>query len=159
MESSIEITGLKEMERALLGLGAALGAKTLRSALRDAAKPIHKTMLSGVPVGTSTRTITTRKGAAVTITPGFLRSRTKIKARLNKRGAVNRRFGSDGVAIVSVGTFGVPYVASVEYGNSNMPAQPYIRPALSSAPQAVGIFQKRLARRIELARKRLEKKR
>lgn len=159
MEVSIEIDGLKEMDKALRDLGADLGSKTLRNALRDAAKPLHQEMLTGVPVSSGpVRSITTGTGKKVEIRPGFLRARTKIRTSINKKGMASRRFKKDDVAVVKVGVFKVGYVAQVEYGTTKAKAQPFIRPALKRSDQALAIFKERLAKRIEMARKKVNRK-
>ena len=153
----MKIEGLKEMEKNLLALGAKLGASTLRSALRDAAKPIMDNMIANAPVGAKPFKVKTRDGNAVTIDPGFLKSRIKRKASLNAKGRITRKFKKDEVAIVKVGVFKVPYVAYLEYGTPNNPAHKFIRGAGVEAPQAISIFRTRLKRKIELAVKRLDK--
>lgn len=158
MEIDFKIDGLKEMEKNLLALGADLGSKALTAALRDAAKPIHESMLANVKVGSVSRNVKTRKGSVVHLTPGFLKSRIKMRSSRNVKGRVNRKFGKDDVAMVRVGVFRVGYLVEVEYGTTKAPAQPFIRPALNQAGQSIQIFKGRLAHRINLAAKRLARK-
>ncbi|WP_299081718.1 hypothetical protein [uncultured Paraglaciecola sp.] len=155
MTETFKIDGLADLEKNLLALGADLGAKTLRNALRDAAKPIHSKMLSGITDSGVTRVVTTKKGQRVTITSGFLRSRTKIRTSINRRGAVSKRFSKGDVAVVKVGVFRVGYVVPVEYGANGRAGTKFIRRSLSETPAALNIFRQRLADRIEkAARKR-----
>jgi len=154
MEVSIDIDGLREMEKALLGLGAVLGAKTLRNALRDAAKPMHQEMISRAPVSSFARTVKNSRDQRVEIRPGFLKSRIKIRGSLNSKGLVNRKFKKDDVAVMRVGVFRVGYATQVEFGTTKARAQPFIRPALRRTEESLRIFQVRLAHRIELARKK-----
>lgn len=157
-ESKVKIHGLKELDKALRGLGAELGAKTLRGALMDAAEPIKQEMLRTAPVSEEERDVKTAKGQIVRIRPGFLKSRIRKRSSLNKRGVTNRKFKKNDVARVRVGVFRVPYVGHYEFGTSKQAANPFIRPALlSKADESLRVFKKRLVRRIELARKKLSK--
>lgn len=158
MDFDLEIHGLKEMENNLRDLGAQMGGRTLRSALRDAAEPLEEHMIDNAPESEFERVVKTRKGQRVTIYPGFLKSRIKRRASLNAKGKNVRRFGKDGVAIVKVGVFRVPYVVQVEYGTRNVPARPFIRSAASRSGEAINIFKMRLQHRIKLAQKRLARK-
>lgn len=159
MDFDIDILGLKEMDENLRTLGAELGAKTLRGALRDAAKPMEDYMNANAPESEAPRTIRTRKGERVEIRPGFLKSRIKRRTQLNKRGTNTRKFGKDGVAVVQVGVFKVPYVVQVEYGTSKSAAHPFIRRAESVAGESIQIFLKRLRRRTDLAARKLKRSR
>lgn len=160
MQISANVQGLSELESALRSLGAEMGAKTLRSALRDAAKPIEDYMLANAPVGSIERQVKTRTGKAVRITPGFLRSKIKRRTRLNKRGVAGRHFNADEVAMVRVGVFRLPYVVHVEYGTSKARAQPFIRPALfATQDEVLSLVRERLHHRIKLAARRLAKSR
>ena len=167
IESEIDISGLKELEAALLGLGADLGAKTLRTALRDAAKPIHQKIKQNAPVSpadsqTKVKDIKSlsKRGKSLTVGSGMLKDRVKIRSRMNKKSGKNRRGFKDGdVAIVSVGVHRAYYAYFIEYGTSERGAKPFIRPAVSESAKAVSLFKTRLIRRIELARRKLVKKR
>lgn len=143
MEVRIKVEGLKELDKALRGLGTELGAKTLRSALRDAAQPMLDDMLVNAPVD-----------------GGFLKSKTKIRTSLNRKGVVNKKFDNKDVAIARIGTFQVPYVVQVEFGTPNrgIPANPYIRNATRKADESVRVFKQRLLHRIKLAIKRKARK-
>lgn len=154
MEFSVKVEGLKEMEKNLLALGADLGARTLRSALRDAAKPFEDTMKAKVPVYKEPHKVKI-KGSSVVVDPGYLKSKIKRRASYNKRGRLTKKFKKNDVAIVQVGVFNVPYVVQVEFGSKrNKPAN-FIRGADMAGPQAISIFRARLKRRTELAVKRL----
>ena len=157
MTISVDIKGLKEMDANLRALGAEMGAKTLRGALRDAAKPLEEYMKANAPVSDYARVVKKFSGEKVTITPGFLKSRIKRKTRLNKKGVSNRRFKGGSVAVVQTGVFRVPYVLHVEYGTSHNRAFSFIRGAASKRSEAEAIFVARLKRRIELAQRKLAK--
>ena len=152
---SIDVHGLKELEKSLLAIGSKLGANALRAALNAAGEPIRQAMIAGAPVGTVTRTV---KGN-VTITPGFLRSRIKKRSRINRKGAANKNFDEKTAAVVKIGVFKVPYVGAIEFGNSRNKAQPFIRPALmATKDQALAIFKTRLKKRIAAAEKKARAK-
>lgn len=157
MTISVEIKGLKEMDEALRGLGAELGAKTLRGALRDAAKPLEDFMQSNAPISDSPRTFTDANGQRQSVLPGYLKSKIKRRTMLNKKGVNNKKFQGESVAVVQTGAFKVPYVTHVEFGTRNNPASNFIRGAASRRSEVEAIFIIRLKRKIELARKRLAK--
>jgi HK97 gp10 family phage protein len=154
MEVKMHIEGLKEMEKNLLALGADLGARTLRSALRDSAKPLEDSMIASVPVYKEPHKVKI-KGERVTVDPGFLKSKIKRRASYNKRGRVTKKFGKNDVAVVQVGAFGVPYVVQVEFGSKRNKAASFIRGAASQTPRVINLFKTRLKRRTDLAVKRL----
>lgn len=154
-----KIEGMDWLERALYGLGADLAAKTLRNALMDSAEPMRQEMIARAPESDETRKVKTKSGQIVEIRPGFYKSRIKKRSRLNRKGAVNRRFGADDIAIVQVGVFKIPYAGHIEFGTSDQAANPVIRPAgISKADEVVRGFSSRLATRIEKARRKLNKK-
>lgn len=154
MDFKLHIDGLKGMEKNLLALGADLGAKTLRGALRDAAKPLEDYMVANVPVYNEPHKVKL-KGQLVAVDPGFLKSKIKRRASYNKRGRITKKFKKNDVAVVQVGAFGVPYVVQVEYGSKRNRASNFIRGARVQTPRAINIFKTRLKRRTELAVKRL----
>lgn len=159
VDLAVEIQGLSDLERALRELPVDVGARTLRSALRAAAKPMHEHMLANVPVGTVTRKVRSKRSKElVEIKPGFLKSRVKIRAQTNTGSqAATRRFGNKGVARVRVGVFRVGYVTQVEFGTSRAAAQPFIRPALSRSGEVLSIFRPLLKKKIDAAARRLNK--
>lgn len=158
IDFKMDIKGLREMEGNLRKLGAQLAARTLRGALRDAAKPLEDHMKQNAPVSKHSRFVTKKSGERVLIEPGFLKSRIKRRTALNKTGSNRRKFGKNDVAVVKTGVFRVPYVLQVEYGTRNNKAHAFIRGAKSAAPEAIQIFSKRLKRRTELAARRLARK-
>lgn len=154
----LQIHGLAEMEKNLVALGAELGAKALRGALRDAGAPIEDYMKANAPESEYERVVKTKSGGKVTIRPGFLKSRIKRKSSLNKRGRINKKFKNENdIAVVQVGVFKIPYVKYVEYGTKYVPARSFIRSAKAASPAAIAIFRSRLIRRIGLAERRLQK--
>ncbi len=156
---SVEVKGLRQLESNLLALGAEVGSKALASALRDAAKPILSEMESNAAVGSyGRRVVKSKSGGEVVITPGFMKSRVKIRASRNRKGAASKKFSKDTSAVVRVGVFRVPYARHVEFGTSKTKAQPFIRPAADRSDESLRIFRGRLERKIYLAARRLGRK-
>lgn len=136
MKVSIKIDGLKEMDKALRGLGAELGAKTLRGALMDAATPMLNEMKALVPID---------KGG--------------LKKTLGKRSKIDKK-GVNAPAIIRVGAVrkGAWKAHFIEFGTSRTPAQPFIRPAFDKSDEVIQRFKSRLGPRIEKAARKLAKK-
>lgn len=163
LDTSIEISGLRELEKNLLALGAEVGSKALTGALRDAAKPMEDDMIANAPVGDyEFKTVETKKGGTVRITPGFIKSRIKRRAARNRKGSASKKFDKNTTAIVRVGVFRVPYIVAVEYGTSMSrkqggytKAHPFIRGAADKSDEVVTLFKGRLQRRIYLAARRI----
>lgn len=159
IEPKIEIQGLQELEKNLLALGADLGSKALTSALRDAADPFLDQMKQDAAIGGyGSRTVKTKGGSKVEISPGFMRSRIKKRAIRNRKGAASKKFDAKTTALVRVGVFRVPYAVQVEYGTSRSKAQPFVRPAADRGDEVVRLFKGRLQHRIKLAARRLARK-
>lgn len=155
MVETVKVDGLRELDRALRRLDAAVGKKIMVKSLKQAAKPILAEMKAAAPVATgAAKMVKNRKGALVEHRPGFLKHKTRMRSNFNNRGAQNtRRFkGSNTVAIVKVGVFGVPYVGHVEFGTSQQAANPFIRKALyDNWRQAVVTYKSQLRENIEAA--------
>ena len=136
MKVSMDIKGTKELDQALRGLGAELGLKVLRSALMASAKPMVDDMQSKVPVD---------KGL--------------LKKTIGKRSRVDKK-GKSAPVVVKVGAVrkGAWKAHFVEFGTPETRAQPFIRPAVSKSNEVLNLFKSKLARKIELARKKLNKK-
>lgn len=157
----IDISGLKEMERSLLGLVDEIGAKKatglFTSSLREGAKEFEADIKSNVNVSTYSRVVKTKAGSKVTIRPGFLKSRIKIKASTS-RGKVSRKFGKNEVSRVQVGVFKVPYIVQYEYGTTRQRKDPVIRNAFKNKTHAaVRATQSKLKKKIVAAAKRIAK--
>lgn len=135
MTITVEIKGLRELDKALRELGAEVGAKTLRSALRDAAKPVLEQAQRDAPPDVT----------------GNLRKQLKLRTSINRRG----KRGRAEVARVRVGVTKVPYIAAIEFGTSRQEAKPFLRQSLiENSAKSLDIFKDRLAVRIEQVRKR-----
>lgn len=155
----VDISGIKAMESALVELAKEIGAKKatgiMTSALRDGAKTFEADMLTHVTISKDARYVRKRGGEKVQIRPGFLKSRIKIRASTS-RGRITRKFGRDVVSVVKVGVFRVPYIVQYEYGTVHNKPNPIIRGSFArQSNNAVETITKRLAKRIELRRKRL----
>ena len=63
------------------------------------------------------------------------------------------------VSLVKVGAFKVPYIVQVEYGTTRQKAQPFIRNSFKKRTnQVVVVINHRLAKRIQMAQRRIAKK-
>ncbi|WP_288985789.1 HK97-gp10 family putative phage morphogenesis protein [uncultured Pseudoalteromonas sp.] len=163
LNAGIEISGLKKMEQALLNIGKEIGAKKatgiMTSAIKDGAIKYQQGMQRNAPESDFARVVKTKGGQKVDIRPGFLKSRIKVRASTNRAGATTRRFSKGVVSLVRVGVFKVPYVVQVEYGTNKHKAQPFIRQAFSKRTnQVVVVINRGLAKRIDLAQRRIAKK-
>ena len=124
MEFDVKIDGLKELDKALAGLGAEVGAKALKGALMSASKPMLDEMKQNVPVSS-----------------GGLKKGLGRRSKTNKKGKWAKTS-----AIVRVGAVKKSGWRAhlIEFGTSRTRAQPFIRPALDKSNEAITIFQKRL---------------
>lgn len=115
-------------------------------------------MLRNVTKSDVTRIVKTKRGQKVTITPGFLKSRIKVRASTSK-GLETRKFGKNVVSLVRAGVFKVPYLVHYEYGTVHNAPNPIIRNAFNKrTKQAVTVINHKLAKRIEAAQRRIAKK-
>lgn len=163
LDTGIDISGLKEMEKALLEIAKKVGAKKatgmMTSAIKQGAIKYQQGMQRNAPESDIVRKVKTKQGQKVEIRPGFLRSRIQVKASTNRQGRETRRFGKGVVSLVRVGVFKVPYIVQVEYGTNNQQADPFIRQAFKKRTnQAVVVINRNLAKRIKLAERRIAKK-
>ena len=163
LDAGIDISGLKQMEQALQDISKEIGAKKatgiMTSALRDGAVKYQQGMQRNAPESELARIVKTKSGQKVEIRPGFLKSRIKIRASTNRTGAETKRFGKGVVSLVKVGAFKVPYIVQVEYGTTRQKAQPFIRNSFKKRTnQVVVVINHRLAKRIQMAQRRIAKK-
>jgi len=129
MEFEAKVEGLDELEDALLGLGADLGAKTLKSALMASSKPMLDDMKRRVPVESG-----------------------RLKKTLGRRSKIDKKGTGKTTAIVRVGAVKRKNswrAQFVEFGTSKTQAQPFIRPALDKSGDVVTLFETRLKSRID----------
>ena len=163
LDTGIDISGLKEMEKALLDIAKEVGAKKatgmMTSAIKEGAIKYQQGMQRNAPKSDIVRLVKTKQGQKVEIRPGFLRSRIQVKASTNRQGRETRRFGKGVVSLVRVGVFKVPYIVPVEYGTTNQKADPFIRQAFKKRTnQVIVVINRGLAKRINLAQRRIAKK-
>ena len=111
------IEGLRELDKNAAKLKKSFASSTLRTALRNAGKPVRTRAKDGVPVDS-----------------GDLRKAIKSKAKVTRAGEGNVEIG---VAVNDVfsGKDGF-YGRFIEVGTSQQQARPYLRPALADADQA-----------------------
>jgi HK97 gp10 family phage protein len=163
LDLDIDIQGLKEMEKALLEIGKEIGAKEatgiMTKAMREGAQEYQNAMINNAPESAFARLVKKKSGDKVQITPGFLKSRIKIRASTNNKGTQTKKFGKNVSSLVKVGVFKVPYAVQVEYGTRRTKANPFIRNAFTSqSPTVIKVINQRLAKRIQLDQRRIAKK-
>ena len=111
VQPSIDIRGVEALVRNVNDLSRNFEKSTLRTALRNAARPVLKRAKSKVPVDR-----------------GNLRRNLATTAKVDKRG--------QGTAKVGYRVPDAAYGNVVETGTSKFAAQPYLRPALKEAHEA-----------------------
>lgn len=161
-ERQSTVHGVEDLEKALIGLGGAVGGKALRGAGMDAMKIVEQDQLANAPVGDRARTVKGKGGSKVEIRPGFLKSRIKRRSQLRftRGGKVRKGFGKGETLRVMVGVFRVLYAYFLEFGTAVMAAQPFIRKSLEqNQSKVISEFSARLRLRINNAARRLHKKR
>jgi len=130
----ISLTGDKALQKKLNRLPKVMQKKIVRKALREGARPVLASARSKAPVRT-----------------GAMKKSLKLRARRARRG----NFGVE----VRTGTraeLGIPendpgyYPFSVEFGHGNVPAQPFMRPALDENREpALKIIGREIGRGVE----------
>lgn len=115
MSTTVKVTGLRELDKALCELPKATGKAVLRRVLKKAAQPIadHAEMLAPKDKGTLARSI-------------------DVSTELSRRQASLHRkmFKSDKASVeMFVGAGPLSSAHNQEFGNENMGAQPFMRPA------------------------------
>lgn len=136
MLSSMNVNGLKSLDKALAGLGAAAGGRALAAALKDAAEPVHTHMVANAP-----------------------ENEGELKDGIKKRAKKGKGQGKTS-AKVSVGTNKKHFHAAIaaEFGTAKQAPQPFIRLALEKNWQkSASIFSYALKKRIAQQAKRLAK--
>lgn len=158
---TIQIEGLKELEKALKELPLEIQKRPLRSAVSAGAKEIADEAISKAPVGQtgnlkkSLYRYRSRRLSAIgkeTFLVGVRKGKgiygnTNLNRRLNR---VGKTYKTQGEAY---------YWRFLEFGTSKMPAQPFLRPAYENAKErAVQIIKERLGKAIEAQARKLAKK-
>lgn len=115
MKTTVQIHGLKDLERALGDLPQAAGRAVLRRAGIKAISVVISAAKTKVPVDS-----------------GKLRDSLKVSTRLSKRQQqVQRKAVAQGKASVEIyaGAEALPYAHLVEFGTKNTMPRPFMRPA------------------------------
>lgn len=147
MATNFEVEGLKELEKALIGLGAELGVKTLRSAGREAMKPV----LAAAQIGVHFDTGDTLESLAISAAKGKGDTAVVINVGATKRKASKKEGGRKFVGVNQK-------IIAQEFGTKKQKPDPFLRPALEqNADQVLSIFKTSLAKKIDQATKRLAK--
>jgi HK97 gp10 family phage protein len=140
MPLTVKITGEKELDRILSNLPKAFTDKVLVSAFKKAADPVVKAAKARVPVGNKPHMRYSGGRVVATYYPGNLQKSIGAMQVKDKKGnkavLVKPRRGAkwknDGY-----------YAHLVEFGTSNSPAQPYMRPAFDSTKALVNATVKK----------------
>jgi len=153
-----EVEGLKELEKALLELGAELGYKTLRTAGRKAMAPVLQSATAGANEDSGelkrAMAISTKKGRGARGKGGD----TAVEILVGPTRGTVRETAADGTKS-SRKLVGVNQKAiAQEYGTVNQKAEPFLRPALANnANQVLSNLGTELAAAIEKAAKKVAK--
>lgn len=148
----MKLTGMKELERALLDLGKEYGdpkyaLQAMRPAMKKAVEPLVDNIKANTPVD-----------------DGDLRDSSKFKIR--KANTKDKDvFGQDSIIVAEAGWIWAAgkgtyaKALAVEYGTSNKKAQPVLRRALeANAGSMISTFKEELAKSIKKKAKQLAKK-
>jgi HK97 gp10 family phage protein len=141
MKVTFRVEGLKDCEDALKALPAATGKNVLRRVLLEAGAPIASVARSLAPKLT-----------------GRLSVSIIVGTRLSKR---QRKIANDtkSYAEVYVGPAPYPRAHIQEFGSSDVPPQPYMRPAVdATGNRVIEIFKDRLWEETRKAMARFERK-
>lgn len=148
MIGKIEIQGLDRLDEVIATLDDKMKDKALSKALNHALNPIRKDAKFYASVAPEPHIMMVKGGRRVVVQRGLLRSAIR-KRKVPKREM--GEFGGHGVAMgiyVGKGTKQKEYPNYwhfLEYGTSQMPAVPFLRPAFDKNVQkAVDIFAKTL---------------
>ena len=153
-----EVEGLKELETALLELGAELGYKTLRTAGRKAMKPVLDSAIQGAGEDSGdmkrAMAISAKKGRGARGRGG----ETAVEIMVGATRGTIREIGADGTKTSRKLNNMNQKVAAQEYGTVNQTADPFLRPALASnADRVLTMFGAELKTAIDKAAKKAAK--
>lgn len=133
----VKIKGLKELDRALNDLDLEVRKKASREAGREAMKPVAARMKAKVPEDTGGLKKTIRVSA--TTAPSRLKKYSR-KASMISSASVGRKSKTGATGHQAL---------QIEYGTTNMDAQPFIRPAIQGKEKSVFMhFRKHLRKSI-----------
>jgi HK97 gp10 family phage protein len=158
---SVQITGLKELQKALNELPKEIQGRPLRSAVSAAAKVIVDDVKARVPVGetgnlkTAVYRYRSRRNSATgreTFFVGIRQGKAQYKdtAYNRRKGRVGKNYKTAGEAY---------YWRFLEFGTAKMQAKPFLRPAFeANKSRAVDVMKERLGKAIQTQAKKLAKK-
>lgn len=130
MAEEIEVQGLRELHQALQQLPVRMEKNILRGAIRAGARVIYEEARRRAPV---------LKDADPRRIMGALAKSVRIMSPNLRNGTIKGGVMAGGKATVGRGANKVQanawYAHFVEYGTVNMPAQPFLRPAVDSRAQ------------------------
>lgn len=167
--ATLTVSGLADLEAALLELGNAVAGQALYNALMQAAIPIQDTAIAMAPQAAKPHYRYKRKGKRISrrgggqqaasqtvekelIQPGNLRQNI-VRRRLKGKKYASLTAGEAYVGIAWTGN--AFYGRHMEFGTAKMAARPFLRPAFDArSGEALGIFMDRLQQNIERARRR-----
>lgn len=130
---AVEITGLKELDRALQELAWPAARRALRKGMRQGANVIRDEARAKAPLDT-----------------GLLKRQIRTRERSEQEG--NMRFAVEIPRSVFYGRF-------IEYGTSKMPAKPFLRPAAEGkTEEAVTAMRDALSEAIYLEMTKLRRR-
>lgn len=158
MKVEVKLHGLDEIMKTLRELPAELASTRggpVRTALRKAAVVIQKQELANLQAVTATATAEER------LSTGFLAKNVVVSRGKAPRGTKGERFlvrvrrktypGRQGVTTLQTAQL-------LEYGSSQQPAEPWIRPAVQSrGREAIETFERELAGAVDRAVRKLAK--
>ena len=158
---SVQITGLKELQKALNELPKEIQGRPLRSAVSAAAKVIVDDVKSRIPVGetgnlkTAVYRYRSRRNSATgreTFFVGIRQGKAQYKdtAYNRRKGRVGKNYKTAGEAY---------YWRFLEFGTVKMQAKPFMRPAFEgSKSRILDVMKERLGKAIQDQAKKLAKK-
>lgn len=158
---TVQITGLKELQKALEQLPKEIQGRPLRSAVSAAAKVIVDDVKTRVPVGetgnlkTAVYRYRSRRNSATgreTFFVGIRQGKAQYKdtAYNRRKGRVGKNYKTAGEAY---------YWRFLEFGTAKMQAKPFLRPAFeANKSRAVEVMKDRLGKSIQTQAKKLAKK-
>lgn len=168
--ATMTVSGLADLEEALLELGNSVAGTALYNALMQAAIPIQDTAIAMAPQSTKPRYRYKRRGkkargkavdgqsASSTTTERVLEQPGNLRKNIARKRLKGRKYASvtGGEAYVGVSWQGNAFYGRfLEFGTAKMAARPFLRPAFDArSGEALGIFMDRLQQNIERARRR-----
>lgn len=168
--ATMTVSGLADLEEALLELGNAVAGRALYNALMTAAIPIQNTAIAMAPQAVKPYYRYKRRGkkarskaaggqqAAATTSDRVLEQPGNLRKNIARKRMKGRKYAelTGGEAYVGVSWQGDAFYGRfLEFGTASVAARPFLRPAFDArSGEALGIFIDRLRENIERARRR-----